>query len=47
VIFPLTRDDGSLLFERSEQGAVLVVRIHDKEGRVDWPVPDSVRTRMK
>jgi len=47
VIFPLTRDDGSPLFDRSEQGAVLVVRIHDKEGRVDWPVPDAVRTRMK
>ena len=24
--------------------AELIVRIHEKEGRVEWPVPDSVRS---
>ena len=40
VTFPLEKD-GSTIF--SGPGvAELVVRIHDKEGRVEWPVPASI-----
>lgn len=41
VVFPL-RSDGSVLFGGSDRLAELVVRIHDKEGRVEWPVPPSL-----
>jgi hypothetical protein len=43
VTFPLTRADGKPLFPAGTQNAALVVRILDKEGRVEWPVPDSIR----
>jgi hypothetical protein len=42
MIFPLTRADGSPLFDGTDRFAELVVRIADKEGRVEWPVPGSV-----
>jgi hypothetical protein len=31
------------MFTDGAAGADLVVRIYDKEGRVSWPVPDSIR----
>ena len=43
VAFPLTRSTGAPLFAASDPDAELVVRIYDKEGRVDWPIPASIR----
>lgn len=40
VVFPLQTDSGPL-FTSSDREAELVVRIHDKEGHVDWPLPAS------
>lgn len=34
---------GAPLFGSADQMAELVVRIHNKEGRIEWPIPDSVR----
>lgn len=44
LTFPLTGPHGGRLFTSSDQAAELVVRIHDKEGHVEWPIPPSVRT---
>lgn len=44
VTFPLTRSSGMPLFVPSDHSAELVVRIHDKEGRVEWPIPTAIRT---
>lgn len=43
VTFPLTSGDGRPLFGPGDRECELVVRIHDKEGRVTWPIPASVR----
>ena len=42
VTFPLHRDDGTPTFAATDRVAELVVRIVDKEGRVEWPVAASV-----
>lgn len=46
LVFPLTRESGEPLFPHgaSEQ-AELVVRIYNKEGRVKWAIPESVKRR--
>ena len=46
VVFPLAGADGAPLFPAEAQEAELVVRIHDKEGRVQWPIPDVIRQRL-
>jgi hypothetical protein len=43
VTFPLAGSGGAPLFSTTDQVAELVVRIHDKEGRVEWPIPPSLR----
>jgi hypothetical protein len=45
VTFPLTGADGRGLVPEGATTATLIVRIHDKEGRVSWPVPASIRER--
>jgi len=45
VVFPLLDDAGAPLFGDEVSNAELVVRIHDKEGRVSWRVPPSIRAR--
>ena len=45
VTFSLTGVDGKPLFSQADQEAEVVVRILDKEGRVDWRIPDSIRRR--
>jgi hypothetical protein len=42
VAFP-RRDDGAPLFPATAREAELVVRVRDREGRVSWPVPESLR----
>lgn len=45
VVFPLRHLDGAPLFDASATEAELVVRIADREGRVKWPIPASLRAR--
>lgn len=45
VVFPLVHEDGSPLFSDEHAEAELIVRIYEKEGRVRWPIPQSVRDR--
>jgi hypothetical protein len=44
AIFPLTHKNGTPLFDDRDTAAELIVRIMDKEGRVDWPVPSLLRS---
>lgn len=39
VVFPLTQDDGTPVFSAGDATAELIVRIHDKEGHVEWTIP--------
>jgi hypothetical protein len=43
IVFPLTRSDSSQLFPNSANSAELIVRIHNKEGRITWTIPHSIR----
>jgi len=43
VVFPLTHADGTPVLPPDVREAELVVRIYEKEGRVRWSVPDSIR----
>ena len=45
VTFPLTSGSGVSLFAGGDHIAELVVRIHDKEGHVEWPIPESISAR--
>lgn len=45
VVFGLTDDKGSVVLSDSTDEAELVVRIYGKEGRVTWPVAQSIRDR--
>lgn len=46
VTFPLVGADGTPLMPERAAQARLIVRIYDKEGRVEWPVPLSMRHRL-
>jgi hypothetical protein len=45
VVFPLRHDDGGAVRPPGAREAELVVRIYNKEGRVKWPIPQSVRDK--
>ena len=47
VVFPLNNEAGKPLFPETVSEAELVVRIYNKEGRVKWPVPESIRARAR
>lgn len=47
VVFPLVNNHGEPLFSDSVQQAELIVRIYNKEGRVGWAIPSSVRDRAR
>ena len=46
VVFPLKYPDGKPLFSSVDATAELVVRIHDREGRVKWPIPPGLRHKQ-
>jgi hypothetical protein len=46
VVFRPDRDQATLLASPSADQAELIVRIHNKEGRVVWKLPPSVKTRL-
>jgi len=41
----LKHPDGKPLFSSVDTNAELVVRINDRQGRVKWPIPASLRNR--
>jgi hypothetical protein len=45
LTFSLVDEDGQPLLADTIREAELVVRIHNKEGRVNWRIPDSIRRR--
>lgn len=47
MTFSLRDANGEPLFREKDREAELVVRIHDKEGRVSWPIPASIRAVSK
>jgi hypothetical protein len=47
VVFPLIDEKGRPLFPDSVREVELVVRIYNKEGKVSWPIPDSIRNQIK
>ncbi|HEX8351651.1 MAG TPA: hypothetical protein VF611_01910, partial [Pyrinomonadaceae bacterium] len=46
VVFPLANEKGEPNLPPSADGVDLVVGIYNKEGRVSWRLPDSVRQRL-
>ena len=46
VVFPMTDQKGKLIWESVPNSIELVVGIYNKEGRVTWPVSDSLRQRL-
>jgi hypothetical protein len=47
AVFPLVHADGTPLFAATDVTAELVVRIHDKEGHVEWTILDAIRPAPK
>jgi hypothetical protein len=47
VVFPLTTDAGSPIFDQATGDAELIVNIRGGEGIVSWPLPESVRQRIR
>ena len=47
IVAPLVNQDGTLIIPDSVTEVELVVRIHNKEGRVKWLVPESIRNRIR
>ena len=45
VVFPLSEERADALAGARVENLEVVVRIYDKEGRVSWPIPDSLRLR--
>jgi hypothetical protein len=44
MVFPLKNHDGRPVFGPNATHAEVVVRIYDKEARVKWPIPASIRS---
>jgi hypothetical protein len=47
VVFPLTNDKGEPSMPPTVTALDLVVGIYNKEGRVSWQLPESLRQRLK
>lgn len=47
VVFPLTNDKGEPNLSPTVTALDLVVGIYNKEGRVSWQLPESLRQRLK
>jgi hypothetical protein len=45
VVFPLYGANGEALFPDSASEAELLVSISNKQGKVVWPIPESIRNR--
>lgn len=47
IVFPLKTEKGEPIFSESTTEAELVVRIYNKEGKVSWRIPNSIRSRSR
>ncbi len=47
VIFPLVGKDKNPIFKADVSHLQLLVGIYGNEGRITWPIPESVRVRIK
>lgn len=47
IVFPLVDDSKTLRLPLDLREIQLIVGIYGKEGRISWPMPASVRTKMK
>jgi hypothetical protein len=47
VVFPLVNDQGHATISTGTTEVELVVRIYNREGKIRWTVPASVRTRIQ
>jgi hypothetical protein len=47
VVFPLIKEDGESMIPDSVKQVELHVGIYNKQGKVRWNVPDSIRQRIK
>ena len=45
IVFRLADDRAQSIFPGTARECELVVRIHDKEGKVTWTIPESIRQR--
>jgi len=45
IVFRLADDRAQSIFPDTARECELAVRIHDKEGRVSWTIPESIRQR--
>ena len=46
VVFPVSNSEGKPIWEHAPDSIDLVVGIYNKEGRVTWPVSNSLRQRL-
>ena len=46
MVFRLATEKGRPIFSSSVREAELVIRINNREARVTWPIPESIRDRM-
>ncbi|MGI9165995.1 MAG: hypothetical protein ACR2G5_06365 [Pyrinomonadaceae bacterium] len=46
IVFPMTNNEGKLIWENLPDTIELLVGIYNKEGRVTWPVTDPLRQRL-
>jgi hypothetical protein len=46
MVFPLLTPKGEPLFLSSDKEAELIVRINNKEGKIAFPIPESIRKRI-
>jgi hypothetical protein len=46
AVFPLRRETGEPIIDASDREVELVVSIYNKEGRVDWSIPNSIRAKL-
>jgi hypothetical protein len=47
MVFPLLTPKGEPLFLSSDKEAELIVRINNIEGKITFPIPESIRKRIK
>lgn len=46
LVFPLTDSNGQPLFTAEDKEAELTVRIQNRSGKVHWPLPEYVRSKL-
>jgi hypothetical protein len=47
VVFPLLDEKGQMILPDSASEADLIVSIYNKQGKVTWPIPESIRKKIR